>query len=217
MNSTPNIFVIGLSKVGKTPLADQLAASFGFTRVSASEWIRSTFVPKDPVNALAEITAASQERLQADPDVCVRFITEKYNVVELGGFVLEGLRNPRDFALLFRPERDFVLFVTHPNNTLAPTAFETAGVGVIRSTVDWMVQNRLLDSSRVVECVFAGIREEGSLSELYAYCSTPCVHFRVMFKSLDPVIRFAVDWLGHYIPKARKPNHDTTNQEEPGT
>lgn len=197
----PNIFVIGLSKVGKTPLSDQLANPFGFTRVSASEWIRSTFVPTNPENALAEITAASQERLQQDPDVCVKFITSKYNVIEHGGFVIEGLRNPRDFILLFRPERDFVLFVTHPNNPLAPTAFETAGVGVIRSTVDWMAQNRLLERSRVAECLVAGLREEGDLSELETHSMVPCSHRRMMFKSLDPAIRFAVEWLSCFIKK----------------
>lgn len=214
MNPTPNIFVIGLSKVGKTPLADQLATPFGFTRISGSEWIRSTFVPVDPANALAEITAMSQEKLQENPDVCVRFILDKYNVIERGGFVIEGLRNPRDFMLLFRPERDFVLFVTHPNNTLAPTAFETEGVGVIRSAVDWMAQNRLLDRSRVVEVVVAGLREKGNLNDLMDYMLKPSSHAQLMFQELDSAIWFAVDWLSHHIPKAN--HHDTTSQEEPG-
>lgn len=212
MNHTPNIFVIGLSKVGKTPLSDQLAKPFGLTRVSGSEWIRSTFVPTNSGNALAEITAASQKRLQENPDVCVGFITKKYNIVERGGFVIEGLRNPRDFVLLFRPERDFVLFVTHPNNTLAPTAFETQGVDVIRSAVSWMTQNSLLDASRVIECVVAGLREKGSLNDLASHMLTPCSHSRFMFESLDSAVWFAVDWLSHHIPKTR--NHDIPSNKE---
>jgi hypothetical protein len=164
MNNLPNIFVIGMSRVGKTPLADQLAEPINFIRISASEWVRSTFVPNDPANALAEITQLSMEKLKENPDVCVDFILDKYDVVRRGGFVIEGIRNPRDFALLFRPERDLVMFLSFPNNTLQPTEFEKQGIAVIRQMVDWMIQSRLLSSDRNMECVIAGLREDGDIN-----------------------------------------------------
>jgi hypothetical protein len=153
-----------MSRVGKTPLADQLAEPINFIRISASEWVRSTFVPNDPANALAEITQLSMEKLKENPDVCVDFILDKYDVVRRGGFVIEGIRNPRDFALLFRPERDLVMFLSFPNNTLQPTEFEKQGIAVIRQMVDWMIQSRLLSSDRNMECVIAGLREDGDIN-----------------------------------------------------
>lgn len=159
--SSPNIFVIGMSHVGKTPLSDVLATSMGMTRISASEWVRSRFVPSpgsDSATILADITRFSQAELAKNPDACVSFMENKYGVSK-GGFVIEGIRNPRDFMLLFRPERDMVFFLRFPGNTVSPTSFESEGIRVIQENVTWMVNNHLFSRNFMTKCMIAGLRE----------------------------------------------------------
>lgn len=203
MNDLPNIFVIGMSRVGKTPLADQLAEPINFIRISASEWIRDGFVPKDPANALAEITQASMERLQENPDVCVDFIVSKYDVVKRGGFVIEGIRNPRDFALLFRPERDLVMFLSFPTNTMQPTEFEKQGTAVIRSMVDWMINSKLLDGERNAEFVVAGLREDGDIADpvILAFCNDLPRWDGHVYRRLDGAMYQAAKWVSRQLSR----------------
>lgn len=143
----PNIFILGMSKIGKTPLADSLAKRFDMQHVGASEWVRKRFVPTNPDTILADITKFSCEELTRDPDVCVDYIKHTSNWRQ-GGCVIEGIRNPRDFALLFRPECDVVITVYFEKNPLAPTEFEKQGFAAIRSFVDWHIQMEIFDARR---------------------------------------------------------------------
>lgn len=191
----PNIFVIGMSHVGKTPLSDGLAAKLGMTRVSASEWVRSKFQPgPDPSTVLADITRFSQEELAKNPDICVNFMENKYGVSK-GGFVIEGIRNPRDFMLLFRPERDFVVFLSFPRNPVSPTSFEREGIRVIQENTTWMVNNNLLSRNFVTKCMVAGLRE----GKIETILNLPFEGYNLC-ENIESAIRFVVGWVKKRVP-----------------
>lgn len=136
-----NVFVVGYSKVGKTPLARRIAERLNLTHVPGSEWIKARYAPsdaasKDTQTYIDEITALSLRCLAENPDACVNFIRAKYDVAE-GGLVIEGLRNPRDFTMLYRPDVDVVIFLNHASVKSA-TLFEQGGVDAIMGNVAWM-------------------------------------------------------------------------------
>lgn len=149
-----NVFVVGHSKVGKTPLARRIAERIGLTLVSGSEWIKARYVPseaasKDTATYIDEITSLSLRCLAENPDACIDFIRGKYDVAE-GGLVIEGLRNPRDFMAFYRPDVDVVIFLNHLNVKPA-TLFERGGVEGIMNNVAWMSVHGIADPSRIDE------------------------------------------------------------------
>ena len=149
-----NVFVVGHSKIGKTPLARRIAERIGLTLVSGSEWIKARYVPseaasKDTATYIDEITSLSLRCLAENPDACIDFIRGKYDVAE-GGLVIEGLRNPRDFMAFYRPDVDVVIFLNHLNVKPA-TLFERGGVEGIMNNVAWMSVHGIADPSRIDE------------------------------------------------------------------
>lgn len=155
----PNLFVIGLTKIGKSPLAAHLARALGLAAISGSEWVKARYTPRaDNMTAyVAELTSYTCRTLAVDPDACVDFIRGKYEVNK-GGYVVEGLRNPRDFTLLFRPDVDIVLFLEFARNEFQPTRFEERGVAAIHANVEWMTENKIVARQRVLRYKINSLR-----------------------------------------------------------
>ncbi len=154
-------FILGRSGTGKSPFAQQVAAATGMAHVSASRWVRERF-PKTRFDYdtrqqfVDAITAFSQARLREDPNVCVDFITTNEPIADR--VIIEGIRNPRDFALLFDPKHDEVVLLDHSPADLVPTAFE-GGLAVIERYLTWMVDTGLIDDTRIVRYRYAFLYE----------------------------------------------------------
>lgn len=159
IQATRNVFLIGATKTGKTTLARRLAEDLGLTHVSASAWLRGRpDVPapvaddapmRERVAFTEAITRRARAELSRDPDVCVDFLRQAHPSLDDGGFVVEGIRNPRDFLLLFRPERDLVLYLDFAANPHPPTTFERDGIAVIHALTTWLVLQGVTPSDRV--------------------------------------------------------------------
>jgi 8-oxo-dGTP pyrophosphatase MutT (NUDIX family) len=141
-----NVFVLGYTKSGKTTVARGVAERLLLRAVSASGWIRGRVSP-DVGTSVAGLTAASLDVLRGDPDACVRWLRAEHDV-DGGGLVIDGIRNPRDFALLFRPERDIVIWLDASWSNAA-TAFEAAGLHGIEEFLRFQVELSLLQEARV--------------------------------------------------------------------
>jgi hypothetical protein len=141
-----NIFIIGPSRSAKTPIATHVASFLGYEVISASEWVRSIFVPSGPMvtiedkqRSLEEITRFSEKLLSENPNRCIEYIRGKFpNVLDgPSSYVLEGFRNPRDFDRFFQPHRDKVVLLSYPSSPLSPLTFETEGLSIIHQSVNW--------------------------------------------------------------------------------
>lgn len=190
-----NVYIVGLSKCGKSPLAARLASALGFAVVPGSEWIKARYVPSDAARAstqayVTEITTASLLELAANPDVCVDYIRAKYDVAE-GGLVVDGLRNPRDFATLYRPDVDLVMFLDYPSNTIVPSEFERHGVAAIRDTVNWLVDNGIASERNVTKVKLAAIHGTGAATPPTERYETP---MPIACANLDVAMDFAIGW-----------------------
>ncbi len=153
-----NIFLIGASGVGKTPISQGIAQTLNMRTVGASGWIKAQYTgPKQVlINDVVydgssvkhtteygkayvhEITTLSRTKLAENPDACILYLRNAG--VEDGGCVIDGVRNPRDFMMTFRPEVDLVVFLECAHRQ-AMTAFEEDGCAAILQNVKWMHAN----------------------------------------------------------------------------
>lgn len=129
-----NIFIIGPTGIGKTTLARNLASEYQYKLIGASEWVRTKFIGNTE-----EITKSAIEELVKNPDVCVDFIKKNYPI-HLGGFIIEGIRNPRDFAHLFQPN-DIIISLSNFGIPIdGETEFEKIGLCSINQML-WFYQS----------------------------------------------------------------------------
>lgn len=155
-----SIFVLGRSRTGKSPFAQEISRFFHAQHIGASEWVRSRFIADDygddRAAFVAAITKFSLQQLAENPSACVDFIRSKY---DLGAFcVIEGLRNPSDFIKLFDSRKDAVVFLEHENGDLPVTEFET-GLETIKSYLNWLVRTSMLPANRVNTYRFKDFRD----------------------------------------------------------
>lgn len=102
------VFIIGPTGAGKSTLAQALGEKLGAHVVSAGGWARAAF----PSKQREELATAAVAKLREDPDVAIRWMEREG--LEDGYQIVEGVRNPRDFALLCAPRRDAVIFLDAP-------------------------------------------------------------------------------------------------------
>lgn len=133
-----NIFIVGQTGCGKTTLAQKIVKSSGgaLTHVRASAWLGDGASAESSANRAQILTENSIKRLRANPDACVELIRGTHNV-SAGGLVIDGIRNPRDFAQLFDARRDQVIVISWPHGGFA-TEFERSGILAIESYIEHM-------------------------------------------------------------------------------
>lgn len=113
MNQHFNLFVLGKSQCGKSTFSRKFCElNPEFQHIQGSEWIKAKhpeFVDTTQKNYREKITEASMKAIQENPNACVEFINQKYDLTK--PTVVEGLRSPYDFMKLFDASKDYVLIL----------------------------------------------------------------------------------------------------------
>jgi len=131
-------FVLGSSNSGKTPFARHLAGALGLPVVSASEWFRANFPPQGSTSRQEHTDALVQFNntvMGADPDFNLRYLREHHDLN--AACVIEGFRNPRDFAIEFNARRDRAILLQCEETEIIPTSFDK-GLTVIRDYLAYL-------------------------------------------------------------------------------
>jgi hypothetical protein len=141
-----NIFVLGQSGSGKTPLSKLIGSKLGIPVISAGDWA----VPVTPKAAskqdvIDETTKIAVANTRLDPNGCISYVKAKLS----GPSIIEGIKNPRDFSSLFDPAQDLVVFLNRDNTPYRASVYE-AGILVIDSYVNWLAGTGLLDKEKRV-------------------------------------------------------------------
>jgi hypothetical protein len=136
-----NLFLLGHTKSGKTSVARLLEEGAGLVLVSASAWARRGFAAQGGLSPEAPgfveaISAYSAEQLRQNPNACIDDLRARFPLAA-GGHVIEGIRNPRDFAALFDYRHDGVLWLEHAQQREPASDFER-GLSVIAHYLDWL-------------------------------------------------------------------------------
>lgn len=138
-----NIFIVGYSQCGKTTFATQFR---NFKHVSAGGWtIRFGFDKTDSAYR-KKVTEASTAALKENPDECINYIQEAFKTP--GNYVVEGMRNPRDFLKVFNPTIDVVIFLK-PQDVNISNQFDM-GVDIIQNCVAWMTNCGMISKAQVM-------------------------------------------------------------------
>lgn len=134
-----NVFIIGKTKSAKTSFAEWVVSNYPeYDLISASGWIKSQFPPttSDYAAYVQFLSTESERQLSHDPDKCIKYVSSKMQEVFGGMWVVEGVRNPRDFCHMFDYRHDFVFFIENPSHEFGG-AFDD-GVSVIQEYVQWL-------------------------------------------------------------------------------
>lgn len=157
-----NVFILGPSNSGKTSIANLVSQALVMPVISASDWVRKEFIGSTlPKQQLIEaMTSYSQKQLHQDPEVCLKHIRTNYPDVETKrGFILEGFRNPKDFLTLFNPRTDLVVRLSYTGNPYHGMSFERKGILVIDQSIDWFLQNELMQRQQYIQFSFDNLSD----------------------------------------------------------
>jgi hypothetical protein len=158
-----NVFVLGPSRSGKTPMARHLAAALGLRHVKAGAWVRERFATPAPADDapdaeraafVAAITRFAIDELRADPWVSIDHLAAAGLHVPS---VIEGIRNPMDFVHAYDPRGDVVIWLDAASIAITPTPFER-GLDVIDAYLAWLEASGIRDPGKVWRCKFSAFR-----------------------------------------------------------
>ncbi len=152
----PIVWVIGATRSCKTPIAEHGVAPLGFELISTATYFRERYgqpdlFTKEFIFDLSEFSAGC---LVEDPD-CHRSHLEEIITDSPRPYVIEGERNPDEFAKLYDPKLDMVIFVSRVDMDKYDTLIER-GIPVMEQYVRWCVSTGVAPPSSVIKLTFGG-------------------------------------------------------------
>lgn len=186
------ILLIGYSGVSKSPLGHKLVDAIPNSQfIGASEWVRSQ-CPID--STVTELTAYSNDKLSKNPRSCLNFMMSKYNLNNKIS-IIDGIRNPFDFTNLFYYPLDIVIFLSR-NGIIPKSSFEKNGIKAIRSYINFLLSEKLISQSKVIDIHFT--KTNKYLSDGYGIEHTGCVPSKNLHilndleDAVDPILKSTI-------------------------
>lgn len=161
------IFLIGLSKSGRTTVAKALAEKQGNYYVSAMDWLFSTFRVKtsseDDLDYERNFTDYLIERIRANPYLISDNILEVIRTAPKNtNFIIDGLSNPQNFIKLFDYNQDLVVVLNRLDSENDSTDQDNIALNVIRDYLYWLSSMNLFPKDRWIEYNFRMLSESSA-------------------------------------------------------
>ena len=186
------IFIVGLSKSGRTTVAQALAAHFQGQYIDAMTWVQSSFRPKKEQEHIHhyedEYDRFLSVRRQANPDLIIDHINNQIvQHPDKDIYVIDGISSPREFANLFDYRKDMVVFLNRTSTEVEYKDHENIGISVIRDYCFWLSSASLLIRNRWLEYNFKipgeesdFVKEMGSKNRVFIIRSIGKVIFHLV-------------------------------------
>lgn len=157
-NRHPIIWIVGATRSSKSYLAKGLScdgsAKLDFHMISTSDLFRQEYQKPDTYSRkfVFNLSAFASKKLSDNPDYNIKHVS---NILENTDkpCIIEGERNPIEFAKLYDPQKDMVFFLKRKNIQKYDTTIEK-GIDVIEQQVRWCVNNGLAPQSSVLKIIF---------------------------------------------------------------
>lgn len=162
------IFIIGISKTGKSTLSTYLSNKYNLEHIQSSLSIRNSFEYKESdfnnkQEFIEAITQYSIELNQKVPNFISTYIKNNYDLTK--NVIIEGIRNPNNFFDLFNINEDKVIFLDYLNNEVKQTKFED-GIDVIKNYLNWNLELNIIPQNRIQYLIYNNYNEiQGLLNE----------------------------------------------------
>lgn len=162
------IFIIGISKTGKSTLSTYLSNKYNLEHIQSSLSIRNSFEYKESdfnnkQDFINSITQYSIELNQKVPNFISTYIKNNYDLTK--NVIIEGIRNPNNFFDLFNINEDKVIFLDYLNNEVKQTKFEN-GIDVIKHYLNWNLELNIIPQNRIQYLIYSNYNEiQGLLNE----------------------------------------------------
>lgn len=154
----PIVWVIGATRSSKTALAtaisDQGPASLGFHLIQTGDYFRQRYGKPDTYSRdfVFNISAFAAGCLGEQPDCHEQHLASVIAHVNKP-CVIEGERNPHEFAKLYDPEQDMVFLLSRLDVEEYNTTIER-GVSIIEEQMRWCVANGIAPQESVIKMTF---------------------------------------------------------------
>lgn len=185
-----NIFILGLSKSGKTTVSKAIANSLNFKYIDALSWMKSIFYSTELNSSFNddEYQQFITKWLIINPLLIINHVKEMTGIQLNCNFVIDGITSPKDFVSLFDYREDIVVFLNRINNESDNVDHENIGISVSRDCCFWMSSAGLLNKNNWLEYNF---QIPGNVSDttIKALGSKNSVF---IIKSIDNVIKHLI-------------------------
>lgn len=159
------IFLLGLSKSGRTTVANTLSETEGNYYVSAMDWLRSTFRAKnrgeDHLDYERSLNEYLSERLKINPFLVADNIESVIKSCPNKNYIIDGVIHPQDFVKLFNCNEDLLVVLNRLDNDTDSTDQDNIALNTIRDYCYWLSSMNLLAKERWVEYNFRMTAEGG--------------------------------------------------------
>lgn len=158
----PVVWVIGATRSCKTAIAENGVAPLGFTPISTATYFREHYAQPDTMNRafVFNISAHAADMLEADPDCHTSHLGEILRKIGRR-CVVEGERNPVEFAKHYNPKRDMVIFANRLDVDKYDTVIER-GIAVIEQQVRWCVSTGAAPQESAFKMTFGDLEITGA-------------------------------------------------------
>lgn len=194
------IFIIGLTRSGRTTIAQAISQHLQAYYIDAMSWVRSAFREQRTNEHNQKYEDEYDQFLSIKRMVNPELITNYVNELlashgESSIFVIDGIISPKDFAALFDYQQDIVVFVNRTDEDIEYKDHEKIGVSVIRDFCLWLSSAGLLTKKKWLEYNFKIPGEESDLvKELGAKNSV------FIIRSINKVISHLLNLFTQYAP-----------------
>lgn len=150
----PIIWVVGGTRSCKTAIAENGIVPLGFKLISTGDYFRAQYGEPDTFSRafVFNISAHAAGVLAKDPDSHIKHLGDVIRK-RTEPLVVEGERNPIEFAKLYNPKTDMVVFVNRLDIDPYDTVIER-GLNGIEDIARWCVSTGIAPQDTVLKLTF---------------------------------------------------------------
>ncbi len=200
----PIVWIIGATRSCKTALAQNGVAPLGFKLISTGDYFRQNYGKEDTNSRdfVFQISAFAAECLARQPDCHLTHLEQLLETVKQP-CVIEGERNPSEFAKLYDPQRDMAIFLRRLDMDIYDTTIER-GIAVIEQNVRWCINTGISPAASAFKVTFGDQKIKAEYFGVNNGADAVFIEGNVGARKLDGEVEDRYPWINILIGLVRE-------------